>query len=73
MATRVNEKCVRQHLDIHYFAGVKTFLVSLCLKYLHQPSALNEEGLFRVSGDAAVIKSLHADFSNGKATKEYLQ
>ena len=49
------------------------FLVSLCLKYLHQPFALEEEGLFRVSGDAAVIKSLYADFTGGKATKEYLQ
>ena len=47
--------------------------MSLCLKYLHQPFALKEEGLFRVSGDAAIIRSLHADFIGGKATKEYLQ
>lgn len=54
-------------------AGFEGYLVSLCLKYLHQPVALEEEGLFRVSGDVAVIKALHTDFIGGKATKEYLQ
>lgn len=60
-------------MSLTTLTGLKPFLVSVCLKYLHQPIALKEEGLFRVSGDAAIIKSLHADFTSGKATKEYLQ
>lgn len=45
----------------------------LCLEYLKQPSAMKEEGLFRVSGDSGIIKSLHADFLSGRATKEFLR
>ena len=45
----------------------------MCLEYLKQPIALKEEGLFRVSGDSCVMKSLHADFIGGKATKEFLR
>ena len=38
-----------------------------------RPVALKEEGLFRVSGDSAVMKSLHADFMSGRATGEFLK
>ena len=51
----------------------RKLLISFCLEYLKQPIALKEEGLFRVSGDAAVMKSLHADFMSGRATSEYLR
>ncbi|XP_064384154.1 uncharacterized protein LOC135333176 isoform X2 [Halichondria panicea] len=48
-------------------------LIELCLEYLMRPVALKEEGLFRVSGDSAVMKSLHADFMSGRATGEFLK
>ena len=60
-------------MHFYIIAGSKSLLISLCLKYLHQPLALKEEGLFRVSGDTVIVKSLYADFVSGKATKEYLQ
>jgi len=43
------------------------------LEYLHQPVALKEEGIFRVSGDNSIMKALLADFTSGKASKEYLR
>lgn len=48
-------------------------LVSICLEYLHKPLALKEEGLFRVSGDSSIMKSLLSDFTSGRATKEFLR
>ncbi len=48
-------------------------LIELSLEYLMRPVALKEEGLFRVSGDSAVMKSLHADFMSGRATEEFLK
>ena len=54
-------------------AAADVYLVSTCLEYLHQPNALREEGLFRVSGDNSIMKSLLSDFTSGKATKEFLR
>lgn len=52
--------------------GINHTLVSVCLQYLSQPRALKEEGLFRVSGDSAVIRSLYSEFMSGRASKEFL-
>lgn len=56
-----------------FLAGVNEYLVSTCLEYLHQPLALKEEGLFRVSGDSSIMKSLLSEFTSGRATKEFLR
>ena len=53
--------------------AINEYLVMICLEYLHQPKALKEEGLFRVSGDSSIMKSLLSDFTSNKATKEFLQ
>ena len=53
--------------------GVNVYLVEVCLEYLHQPSSLKEEGIFRVPGDASIIRSLHSDFLGRRATKEFLR
>ena len=42
--------------------GLNKDLVEICVEYLNQPLAKKEEGLFRVSGDSSVIKSLHSTF-----------
>ena len=37
-------------------------MVDTCVEYLNQPLAKKEEGIFRVSGDSSIIKSLHSQF-----------
>ena len=37
-------------------------LVHACINYLSQPNALKEEGLFRVPGDATIIRKYHAAY-----------
>ena len=39
-------------------------LVQVCIEYLTQPQALKEEGLFRVPGDASIIRKYHAAYVN---------
>ena len=52
---------------------MNTLLVDICLEYLRQPIALKEEGLFRVPGDAAGIKSMHAQFLGGTVNPSQLR
>ncbi len=58
---------------VHVALEGSKLLIMMCLEYLKQPVALKEEGLFRVSGDSAVMKSLHADFMSGSTTEEFLR
>ena len=44
------------------FTGLNKTLVDTCVEYLNQPLAKKEEGIFRVSGDSSIIKSLHSQF-----------
>ena len=37
-------------------------LIQTCIEYLSQPKALKEEGLFRVPGDATIIRKYHAAY-----------
>lgn len=37
-------------------------LIQACIDYLSQPKALKEEGLFRVPGDATIIRKYHLAF-----------
>lgn len=39
-------------------------LVEVCIEYLSQPKALKEEGLFRVPGDASIIRKYHSAYVN---------
>ena len=55
------------------FIAADEVLVTICLEYLYQEQALREEGLFRVSGDSSIMKSLLSDFTSNRATKQFLR
>ena len=55
------------------FAGLNPYLVEVCVEFLSQPVAMEEEGLFRVPGDSKVVKSLHAQFMTQGNSKEQLK
>ena len=61
------------HSSLTPVAGINRYLISVCVEYLQQPLALREEGLFRVSGDSSLMKTLHRDFQTSSASKESLR
>ena len=67
------EASSRSHSSPPPNVGINRYLISLCLDYLRQPLALKEEGIFRVSGDNSLMKTLHRDFQSGTTSKESLR
>ncbi len=57
----------------NFIPGLNKTLVEMCLEYLNQPLAKKEEGLFRVSGDSSIIKSLHSAFMTPDMDEESLR
>ena len=53
--------------------GLNSYLVNVCVEFLKQEDPMNEEGLFRVPGDSAVIKRLHEQFMTFPQDKEELR
>ena len=54
-------------------AGLNPLLVEVCIEFLQQPIAMEEEGLFRVPGDSKVVKGLHAQFMTVGSNLEQLR
>ena len=54
-------------------SGLNRTLVEICVEYLSQPIAKKEEGLFRVSGDSSLVKSLHSTFRTPDQDTEQLR
>lgn len=52
-------------LDVVQIANLPA-IVFRCIQYLEAKGAEQEEGIYRLSGSAAVIKSLKDRFNNGK-------
>ena len=48
-------------------------LVQACIDYLSQPNALKEEGLFRVPGDATIIRKYHSAYLEAAPNYALLQ
>ena len=48
-------------------------LIQACIDYLSQPEALKEEGLFRVPGDATIIRKYHLAYMEAAPNYTLLQ
>ncbi len=54
-----------ESLDVAEIASLPA-IVFRCIQYLESKKADQEEGIYRLSGSAAVIKSLKDRFNNGE-------
>ena len=48
-------------------------LIHTCIDYLSQPKALKEEGLFRVPGDATIIRKYHSAYLEAAPNYSFLK
>lgn len=55
---------VEESLDVAQIASLPA-IVFRCIQYLEEKHAEQEEGIYRLSGSSAVIKSLKDRFNNG--------